>query len=797
MAAIGQAPPARSGEIRGRGASRDHAKPTREKKTLGMPSDPSAAARKMVTVKASQPLTLATPAAATKPATAAQIKTLAEQYGIARSYVGVDGRERHISDRSVMALLRAMGVDAGDTTQAAAAIAAEKARSEWLDPIRVVRANEPVQLKLNLQPPGGAKGWTHKATTLIAEDGTRREVTPTLVAGPGGGLELSLPGQVEAGYYRVQVHLERAGGKQIRVEELVVVAPKTSLLPEEVIGRGHHGVGVGVDLFAVRSRDNLGVGDFRDLARLVDFGGAQDLAYLGLPPLHAVLSARGDASPYNPLSRMWLNPIHIDVTKTVRDYDSPAGRDILAKDSFTHEAERLRNQELVDFAGVSALKTPLLHNVYAELKANPTGKNAELWRQYEAYRAERGDDLLNFAGFVVLRETLAAQGINHLPPEYAGPTAPAFVEFVKTHHEAVAFTAWLQFETERQLGALSEKARALMPGGLYLDLAVGTAPDGYESWARPEMFLAGAGAGAPPDYFNPNGQSWGFPPFNPRALATPEGVLYFRDFVRANMRHAGVLRIDHAFGLRRLFTIPGGESAKHGAYLAMPEDVMLAVIALESTRNRTLVIGEDLGVAPPGWREKQAEQGMLGYDVIYADFLGRQHNRVQWPAPAGLRRMALATPTLHDTPPFRSLVEGAGAEAPDFVAPHLLLRRQLKLLESDHALTEAERSRRDAVRDLVDFLRRQGFLPEGGTPDRVAITRAMARYVGSAHSALKMWRLSDLGADPEVKSVNIPGVGAEYPSFRVKMQGSLEKVLTDPETAYLLKNLREAGGAHR
>src|SRR5207302_4465517 len=138
--------------------------------------------------------------------------------------------------------------------------------------------------------------------------------------------------------------------------------------------------------------------------------------------------------------------------------------------------------------------------------------------------------------------------------------------------------------------------------GFYRDLAVGVDPHGAEAWADQELIAPGAAIGAPPDPLSRAGQNWGLAPINPLVLRRRR----FAPLVaalRANMRHAGILRIDHVMGLRRLYCIPTGMPATEGAYVVYPFDDILHLVALESRRNECAIVGEDLGTVPDGFRE--------------------------------------------------------------------------------------------------------------------------------------------------------------------------------------------------
>ncbi|MDQ6191857.1 4-alpha-glucanotransferase [Klebsiella pneumoniae] len=119
-----------------------------------------------------------------------------------------------------------------------------------------------------------------------------------------------------------------------------------------------------------------------------------------------------------------------------------------------------------------------------------------------------------------------------------------------------------------------------------------------------------ASVGAPPDILGPLGQNWGLPPMDPHIIAA-RAYEPFIDLLRANMQNCGALRIDHVMSVLRLWWIPYGETADHGAYVQYPVDDLLSLLALESQRHRCMVIGEDLGTVPVEIVSKLRNSGVI------------------------------------------------------------------------------------------------------------------------------------------------------------------------------------------
>ena len=246
------------------------------------------------------------------------------------------------------------------------------------------------------------------------------------------------------------------------------------------------------------------------------------------------------------------------------------------------------------------------------------------WRAFEAFRREQGEMLERNYLFLALREHFAKQAASRAdwhawPEEYRDPASAAVARFAAENRHRVDFFAWLQWVADEQLGLAANTAKDRgMAVGLYRDLAVGADRAGAETWADSAAVVSAAQVGAPPDIHNPAGQNWGLPPFHPRALRE-EGYRSFVQLLRANMRHAGGLRIDHAMGLQHLYWVPQGQEPSAGAYVRYPMEDLIGILALESHRHKCLVVGEDLGTVPEGFRERMAKANILSYRVLFFD----------------------------------------------------------------------------------------------------------------------------------------------------------------------------------
>ncbi len=415
---------------------------------------------------------------------------------------------------------------------------------------------------------------------VIAEGETRRRV-------------IVWPPDLPEGSYRL--HLTDA---TVFTEEApLIVAP-----PRAFGGDFDRGWLLAVQLYGVRSSRNWGIGDFTDLEGLIGLAGGLGADGVGLNPLHALFDDRpADCSPYSPNSRLFLNPLYIDVEKLgeflPRDFDESS--DALA---------RLRASDIVDYAAVAELKWRALRSAFERFKAHPASDRQQ---DFEKFRAERGSLLSRFACFEALRHKLKKPWWEW-PEQWRRPDEATCASLRKHPDGAeIEFVEFVQWTADRQLqGCRDRAARLGMKVGLYLDVAVGVQSDGFDAWNEQSAISRHLGVGAPPDPLNLAGQSWGLAGFNAAGLEIQSFEPY-REMLRASMRYAGAIRLDHVLGLKRLYLVPHGFTADNGVYVQMPFEALLAATAQESVKHRCVVIGEDLGTVPDGFREQTADWGIL------------------------------------------------------------------------------------------------------------------------------------------------------------------------------------------
>ncbi|KQT90397.1 malto-oligosyltrehalose synthase [Methylobacterium sp. Leaf466] len=672
----------------------------------------------------------------------ADLEKLADLVGVANGYTDAFGQPVETSLETRRGMLAALGIAVDDDAEIAASLSrVEDLRCGLIPSLLPVESRRAASIPLRVSSASGHVAWK-----LVDERGQVREGRAAL--GEGEDATFSLP-PLTPGYHRLTASLGDRRG-----QAWVIAAPKRCWRPRAYADEGARDWGLAAQLYGLRSPDNLGIGSYADAGRAARDAGLRGASFLGLSPVHALFeSDRSKISPYSPSSRLFLETLFIE-PGTLPGFAGSRAAARLAE--MAPRVEALREAALVDHAGIWAVLSPVLQALWEDSPAR-RGRDAD----FQAFREAGGPDLEAHGRFEALSAFYQARGahwVGDWPEEMRSAGSDAVAAFARENAESVSYHVWLQYLADVQLGAASQAALgAGMRLGLYRDLAVGADRGGSEVWSHPDRFALGVSIGAPPDLLAPKGQDWGLPAFDPLAMER-DGLAAFRALVQANMRHAGAIRIDHAFQLARLFLIPSNGSARDGAYVAMPFDAMLAVLRLESHRAKCLVIAEDLGTAPDGFSDALMRVGILSYRILAFE----RENDGRFKPPAAYPRDALTAITTHDLPTFVGWWRVVDTDT----------RQALGLYDAERA--EAERLGRVTERArLTEALAADQLLPSYDPPE-AAPFEAAARYLARAPSMLTAVQYEDVVS--ELSQANVPGSTEGYPNWRRKLDRSLEAI---------------------
>jgi 4-alpha-glucanotransferase len=481
-----------------------------------------------------------------------------------------------------------------------------------------------------------------------------------------------------------------------------------------------------VQLYSLQTEANWGHGDFGDLAKLLEAVARAGGDGVGLNPLHALFEDRPDEpSPYAPSSRRFLNPLYLDMAAV------PGLTDEIRK---THKPAAPCDGDLIDYPAVAEAKYFTLRLAHRRIRAQPS---PDLTGAFNGYKSEAGSELRHFAVFTILRRRHGADW-RDWPMALRNADATAINLIAEEEAEEIDFQEFLQWQAHEQLSRCKALARRLgLRIGLYMDLAVGVHPHGFDAWNDRAAFLKDISIGAPPDMLNKAGQSWGLTAFSPTELRR-EDYRPFRDMLSATMRYAGAIRFDHILGLNRLYLIPSGRAATSGAYVTLPLADLLAVIATESHRHECLVIGEDLGTVPEGFRETLRDAGIWTFLVM---LFSRDEPGAFLP-PESYAASGLALFGTHDLPTLAGWLKGRD----------LAVLRKLGIPAAETP---------DQREENIEIL--NAALENAGIPPGDIFTR-ITRYLARTPSGILSISIEDVFGIPE--QVNLPGTDKEYPNWR-------------------------------
>ena len=668
------------------------------------------------------------------------IRQLARAAGLAETWTDALGIPQQVSIDSLRRILDALGLPTA-TSGDIEASRQKLGRSNTLPPLVTMKVGS--RLTLPGRAGGAARGQ------LTYEDGSVATLRFSM-----RGDKLVGPALDRVGYHRLEF-----GDRQVTV----AVAPPRCVTIEDR-AQGKHLWGIAAQIYSLRRPGDGGIGDATAVRELAEGAARHGADAIALSPVHSLFAADpGRYGPYSPSSRLFFNPLFADP-------EIVFGPERVAQHRL--DGQTWEQAPLVDWRPAAEAKLALLRRLFDDFEARDVATGSELGQAFVGFVCEGGDLLQGHALFEALHgKWLGSQPAlgfwRDWPPAFrhglARPDDPEMAAFLKAEGHAVRFHQFLQWLVARSFEAAQAAAvGAGMKIGLISDLAIGMDRAGSHAWSRQSDLLLGLNIGAPPDEFNRAGQDWGLSGFSPQALVG-SGFDPFLSTVRAAMRHAGGVRIDHIMGLQRLWLVPEGASSAEGAYLDYPLDDFLRLLALESHRHGAVVIGEDLGTVPRGFRRRLTQAGIAGMDVMWFE-----RNRGSFRTPARWRRDAVSMTTTHDLPTVAGWWRGNDID----------VRSALGL----SAAGEAEQRQRDRRRLWQAFA--AAGTAEGPAPapdDPAPAVDAALGFVASSPAALMLAPLEDLLGLAD--QPNLPGTIDQHPNWRRRLEPPAAKLFDDPVVA--------------
>ena len=657
------------------------------------------------------------------------VRDLARRAGVAVEWQDYAGQPHVVAPPVLRKVLSALGLPADTSRELSSSRRLLTKRSSLADlpPLVTAVAGRPTRLDV-----GGSEA---QPAELVLENGDKRNVALLPARG-----RLRVPAISEIGYHRLRVE-DR--------EIVLAVSPARCRSIDDVVPDARLW-GLAAQLYGLNHPGDVGIGDLAGAADLARAAGAKGADAIALSPMHALYAADpGHFGPYAPSSRLFLNPLH-------------AAPELVFGRSGTKASSTPPNG-LIDWPAASGAKYKLLRELF-ESFLDGNDWEGPLGADFARYRAEQGALLYEHACFEALQAARMPQrDWRNWPIDLRDPRGPAVTFFAASQPDEILYHQFLQWVSDRSVAAAQRVAReAGMRIGLIGDLAVGMDPNGSHAWGRQNDILLGLTIGAPPDLLNPLGQDWGLTSFSPRAMEE-NGFAPFLATLKAAMRHAGGIRVDHAMGLARLWLIPEGASPADGAYLNYPVSDLLRLLALESVRHNVVVIGEDLGTVPEGFHDMLEQSGIHGMRVLWFE----RDAQTGFVPPRGWGSTDIAMTSTHDLPTVAGWWKGSDID----------VRHEHGRLGEGVDPEEARKEReQDRPRLWNAFVREhvgEGPVPDPDETDRVV--DAAVRFVAKTEVPLSLIPLEDLLGQEE--QPNLPGTVTEHPNWRRRLPMSADAVL--------------------
>lgn len=723
------------------------------------------------------------------------INELAEMCGIIPEYWDIFGKKRIASIETKKAILRAMGFNVDSAEEVAGEIFKRKA-FPWtcfIEPVHVISVNSrPFKIPVYMPVDEGQEGLITLSWQVSNED------NPNIPSGSGtasgssiiieeqkwinGGryikAYIELNGEYNIGYYSINIAFRTPVTALKKTSRLIITPDACYVPPELEAGKTW---GLCINLYAIRSFRNWGVGDLTDLKEVIKWISGLKAGFVGINPLHAIENRKPfGISPYSPISRLYKNFIYLDIE------DIPEVKELLHPPSpslikggmkgyysnqtieIENQIDELRNSDLIDYEKIASLKEKVLRyafEVFYEKHMQSNARNNDTIEKFKQYISDEDEALEDFATFMALSKKFSSYSWQSWAAEFHDPSGIAVQDFKKSSAKEILFYRYIQWLIEGQIKEASlEVKKSGMTVGIYHDLAIGSTGGGSDAWNYQGIIAKTSDVGAPPDDFNPKGQNWGFPPAIPLRLHET-GYEFFIQSIRKNMKYCGALRIDHALGLFRVYWIPQGLTPEHGAYVRYPYEDLMRIAALESVRNRTMVIAEDLGTIGENVREMLDRFRMLSYRLFYFE---RNYPDPSFTPPEKYPETALCAATTHDLPTIYGWWSGRDIEVKKGLGMYPgedILQRDISNRERDKMLLL------DAINSLL--------VTCYSLPKEMSQELCLAIYEYLAHTPCKLLAVSLDDIIGTLDQQNMPGVTDMYPNWMQKTPLRLEEIITN------------------
>ncbi len=714
-------------------------------------------------------------------------------FGLAACSPDRDGAGHRLSPAAQQDILADFGIDVSDE----AALAQAFFELQWqawrqvVDPVLVVtEKTEPFSCEIRVpeECAGRPVQWILTEENGDTHDG---DVTPAGMPVTGRGefngikyvaVQLPLTMALPCGYHRLAIATDQGDRPESAADCLVIVTPGTCFVPPGLQGQARIW-GVSCRVETLRSGRNWGVGDFSDLKELLFRSAEEGAGALAISPLQSRIQGQSERPFSAQVSSLCFSDfVFLDPEVIVDFSENKAARDFFQDPDFQLRLASLRNQQLVPLAEVRAAKIALGELLWHHFQQNHLEPELERGREFRNFQQAGGEELREYSLFAVLREYLKDRDErwnddwHGWPKDFQDPHSATVADFTLEHRDRIEFYQYLQWQTELQLAAVGRRSMELgLNVGLIGTLAANLHPGGFETWYRPQLFaLKMAGA-----ISLPGGQGRGGCPSLLPAGLKDAAYAPFITALRANMRHAGALCINQATIAGPRCRLPAAQAFSGSVFCRYPVVELLGIIALESRRNRCLVICEYDEALPQDFRRRLEQMFILSYRPGYFATSARG----DWLSPGHYPSLSMVAASSNELTPLNGywlgkdidLLSATGAAAAPAWREKSIISRA------------ADRAR------LLVALHRQGLLPEGYDVDPSTVPWLSPVLVRSVHlllagSAAKICLLP-LQDNPSFQErQGIDEQTLDLPGWERKLPMDIENIREDEQLVNLMRS---------
>jgi 4-alpha-glucanotransferase len=307
------------------------------------------------------------------------------------------------------------------------------------------------------------------------------------------------------------------------------------------------GAGIAIPVFALRSNDSFGIGEFTDLKLLADWASDTGLKMIQLLPVNdtSATFTEKDSYPYAAISAFALHPVYINLYKA-------AGKKYADKlRSIGKKQKQLNALPGIDYATVIKFKMQLLREIF-DAQDNAFLKEDD----YKEFFKDNANWLKPYAAFCYYRDKYNTSDFSKWKTGsvYDDAETEKIIASRSNPGKDILFYYFIQYHLHLQLKEAvdyAHKKNIAIKG----DIPIGIYRYGVDAWKDPALYHMNWQAGAPPDDFAVKGQNWGFPTYNWQAMQE-NGFQWWRQRFHQMSNYFDAFRIDHILGFFRIWSIP-------------------------------------------------------------------------------------------------------------------------------------------------------------------------------------------------------------------------------------------------